>query len=99
MGTVAVVVVDDILNPLTNGHHDKTLTNGISPVKEPQTKVLRRNSLSKPWVIQKFGGTSIGKVPEVIVEGIISQCLGNRRVVAVCSARSSETKTAGTTNR
>ena len=97
MGTV--LAVHDIPKHLTNGHHEKVVVNGISPVEEHKTKVLRRNNPSKPWVIQKFGGTSVGKVPEVIVEDIISQWLENRRVVAVCSARSSENKSAGTTNR
>ena len=53
------------------------------------------------WVIQKFGGTSVGKFPTQIVDEIIkfySQGL-NHNVAVVCSARSSYTKAEGTTSR
>lgn len=53
------------------------------------------------WVIQKFGGTSVGKFPTQIVDEIIrfySQTLHND-VAVVCSARSSYTKAEGTTSR
>lgn len=53
------------------------------------------------WVVQKFGGTSVGKFPIQIVDDIIkhtSQSLG-LNVAVVCSARSSYTKAEGTTSR
>ncbi|KAG0230881.1 Aspartate/glutamate/uridylate kinase [Mortierella sp. GBAus27b] len=53
----------------------------------------------KPWLVQKFGGTSIGKFAENITGTIIPSYLPTNRVVVVCSARSSETKSLGTTNR
>ncbi|KAG0313810.1 Aspartokinase [Dissophora globulifera] len=55
--------------------------------------------LAKPWLVQKFGGTSIGKFIETITGTIVQSYLPTNRVVVVCSARSSESKTLGTTNR
>ena len=95
MGTISTL--DDNTEHLTNGHHDSPITNGIV---DTTASSLKRNNPRQPWVVQKFGGTSVGKVPEVIAEQIIGQSLANnKRVVAVCSARSSDTKSAGTTNR
>ncbi|EME82047.1 uncharacterized protein MYCFIDRAFT_211536 [Pseudocercospora fijiensis CIRAD86] len=52
------------------------------------------------WVVQKFGGTSVGKFPVKIAEDIVQAGLEpGRRIAVVCSARSSTTKTEGTTNR
>ncbi|CEP63465.1 aspartate kinase LALA0_S08e03092g [Lachancea lanzarotensis] len=53
------------------------------------------------WIVQKFGGTSVGKFPEQIVDEIIkvyTKQLHND-VAVVCSARSSDTKAEGTTSR
>ncbi|CAE6479721.1 unnamed protein product [Rhizoctonia solani] len=59
------------------------------------------------WVIQKFGGTSVGKFAAKIAEEVvpITPFLSKRRayitkdkVVLVCSARSGSTKALGTTN-
>ena len=58
-----------------------------------------RNDLNRGLVVQKFGGTSLGKVPVEIVEGIVKQALQQHHVAVVCSARSSDTKAKGTTNR
>ena len=57
------------------------------------------NSANKGWIIQKFGGTSVGKFPEVIVEDIVKAYSKDYRVAVVCSARSSYTKSEGTTSR
>ncbi|KAF8976112.1 Aspartokinase [Entomortierella lignicola] len=54
---------------------------------------------NKPWLVQKFGGTSIGKFIDTITDTIIQSYLSSNRVVVVCSARSSESKSQGTTNR
>lgn len=51
-----------------------------------------------PWVVQKFGGTSVGKFPLNIAD-IIKMYSDGHRVVAVCSARSTGTKAEGTTTR
>ncbi|KAF9436503.1 Aspartokinase [Entomortierella beljakovae] len=57
------------------------------------------NHLQKLWIVQKFGGTSIGKFVETITGTIVQSYLPTNRVAVVCSARSSESKSLGTTNR
>ncbi|KAK9459281.1 Aspartate/glutamate/uridylate kinase [Lipomyces oligophaga] len=54
---------------------------------------------SETWVIQKFGGTSVGKFPTEIADNIVRAHLQKYRVAIVCSARSTDTKAEGTTNR
>jgi aspartate kinase len=53
----------------------------------------------KPWLVQKFGGTSVGKFPEQIANEIVGEYSRDYKVVVVCSARSTGTKTNGTTTR
>ncbi|KAM0794418.1 putative aspartate kinase [Usnea florida] len=50
------------------------------------------------WVVQKYGGTCIGKFPEEITE-IICNELERNRLAVVCSARSSGLKADGTTTK
>lgn len=52
----------------------------------------------KPWIVQKYGGTSIGKFLDAIVDDIVPAYLPTNRVAIVCSARSGQTKALGTTN-
>ena len=52
----------------------------------------------KEWVVQKYGGTSIGKFPDEIIN-IICNELGRNRLAVVCSARSSGIKADGTTTK
>lgn len=54
---------------------------------------------SQGWIVQKFGGTSVGKFPENIVDNIVKEFSRLNRVAVVCSARSSNTKSEGTTSR
>lgn len=54
---------------------------------------------SNRWIIQKFGGTSVGKFPEKIVDKIIKEYSKTTRLAVVCSAISSNTKSEGTTSR
>lgn len=61
--------------------------------------VLDLKSASGGWIIQKFGGTSVGKFPENIVDDIVKVTAKTNRVAVVCSARSSQTKSEGTTSR
>lgn len=62
--------------------------------------VLDLGVLSKPgWVVQKFGGTSVGKFSESIVDNIVRVFSRQSRVAVVCLARSSKTKSEGTTSR
>ena len=67
------------LDSLTNGYHDHGASQALSPV---------RNDQSKPWVIQKFGGTSIGKFANQIAEDIVRLvliCLCFRTLLIGCS--------------
>ncbi|KAI0088997.1 aspartate kinase [Irpex rosettiformis] len=61
---------------------------------------LHQNSIdpSAKWLVQKFGGTSVGKFAVKIAEDIVSQYLDQYKVAVVCSARSGSTKALGTTN-
>ncbi|OAA64549.1 cohesin complex subunit [Niveomyces insectorum RCEF 264] len=64
------------------------------------TKPLLRNAEGGGWIVQKFGGTSVGKFPNKIAEDIVRRYLSSgSRVVVVCSARSAGKKVAGTTSR
>ncbi|KAH3669470.1 hypothetical protein OGAPHI_001591 [Ogataea philodendri] len=56
-------------------------------------------SLQTGWIVQKFGGTSVGKFPEQICDDIIKVYNESHKVVVVCSARSTHLKTQGTTTR
>ncbi|KAH7332810.1 aspartate kinase [Rhizoctonia solani] len=71
------------------------------------TLLQNPDSPNARWVIQKFGGTSVGKFAAKIAEEVvpITPFLSKRRayiaedkVVLVCSARSGSTKALGTTN-
>lgn len=52
-----------------------------------------------PWVVQKFGGTSVGKFPLEIANDVVKSYSQDFRVAVVCSARSTDTKAEGTTTR
>ena len=56
------------------------------------------SSTDVKWIVQKYGGTSIGKFLPTIVDSITPSYLKTNRVVIVCSARSGKTKALGTTN-
>ncbi|RYO77219.1 hypothetical protein DL762_009403 [Monosporascus cannonballus] len=61
--------------------------------------VATHNSSANGWIIQKFGGTSVGKFPDKIAEDIVRASLASNKIVVVCSARSSGKKATGTTSR
>ncbi|CAH2353294.1 aspartokinase [[Candida] railenensis] len=63
------------------------------------SSIVDLQNASKTWIVQKFGGTSVGKFPENIVDDIVQVNSKNNRVAVVCSARSSHTKSEGTTTR
>ncbi|KAG5290482.1 aspartokinase [Histoplasma capsulatum G186AR] len=69
-----------------NGIDNVPLTNGIT-------------AHPTEWVVQKFGGTSVGKFAVDIVDRVIYPSTLTHRVAVVCSARSSSSKADGTTNR
>lgn len=67
--------------------------------KVPSSSSISGNDGCGGWIIQKFGGTSVGKFPENIVDNIVKVYSETNRVAIVCSARSSQTKSEGTTSR
>lgn len=60
--------------------------------------ILTREPCPYNTVVQKYGGTSVGKFAEGIAD-IVKNALVKNRIAVVCSARSSHTKLEGTTNR
>ncbi|KAG6873912.1 hypothetical protein C0995_009692 [Termitomyces sp. Mi166 len=80
-------------------------TNSESLPRTPPN--LHQNTIdpSARWLVQKFGGTSVGKFAVKIAEDIVAFLRGYTRnyidqhkVAIVCSARSGTTKALGTTN-
>ncbi|KAI0550816.1 aspartate kinase [Xylaria curta] len=61
--------------------------------------VTRSNTATQGWIVQKFGGTSVGKFPCNIARDIVRANLASNKIVVVCSARSSGKKATGTTSR
>ncbi|KAF2002490.1 aspartate kinase [Amniculicola lignicola CBS 123094] len=56
------------------------------------------NPDTKPWIVQKYGGTSIGKLLNNITSTPIPEYLQGYNVAVVCSARSGTSKSKGTTS-
>ncbi|KAF5389781.1 hypothetical protein D9757_006015 [Collybiopsis confluens] len=69
-----------------------------SPPKTPSN--LHQNSIDpdSKWLVQKFGGTSVGKFPVQIANQVVSEYIDSYKVAVVCSARSGTSKALGTTN-
>lgn len=53
----------------------------------------------KPWLVQKFGGTSLGKCPLDIANNIVKVYSQQHRIAVICSARSTKSKSEGTTTK
>ena len=60
-------------------------------------RVSTMKDADSTWVVQKYGGTSLGKLLDTITGTIIPNSLKNDKVAVVCSARSSTSKSMGTT--
>ncbi|KAK2010002.1 aspartate kinase [Colletotrichum eremochloae] len=56
------------------------------------------NDSNKPWLVQKYGGTSLGKLLDSICSNIIPSHRRDHNLVVVCSALSGCTKASGTTS-
>jgi aspartate kinase len=54
--------------------------------------------VTKHWIVQKYGGTSIGKLLDTITGSILPEYLIAYNVAVVCSARSGTSKSKGTTS-
>jgi aspartokinase len=52
----------------------------------------------RQWIVQKYGGTSLGKLLDTITGSIIPDSLRSYSVAVVCSARSGTSKSKGTTS-
>jgi aspartate kinase len=52
----------------------------------------------RPWIVQKYGRTSVGKPLDTITGTIVQDYLQRFQVAVVCSARSGTKKTNGTTS-
>ncbi|KAI1313552.1 aspartate kinase [Xylaria venustula] len=52
----------------------------------------------KPWLVQKYGGTSLGKLMDTICGSIIPDHTEKHKLVVVCSALSGTLKAKGTTS-
>ncbi|RDW66694.1 hypothetical protein BP5796_09443 [Coleophoma crateriformis] len=59
--------------------------------------ILPSPPVRKPWIVQKYGGTSLGNLLETITITIIPQYLETHNVGVVCSAISGTSKALGTT--
>jgi aspartate kinase len=61
---------------------------------------LRQNNTDPEakWIVQKYGGTSVGKFAVDIARNIVPSYIGKQKIAIVCSARSGTAKALGTTN-
>ncbi|KAG2104413.1 Aspartate/glutamate/uridylate kinase [Suillus discolor] len=79
----------------------------LDPITLPSTSgpstnplVLRQNNVDPEakWIVQKYGGTSVGKFAVNIARDIVPSYIGQHKIAVVCSARSGSAKALGTTN-
>ncbi|THH05647.1 hypothetical protein EW146_g9846, partial [Bondarzewia mesenterica] len=73
-------------------------SSSFSPPSTPPN--LHQNSIdpAAKWLVQKYGGTSVGKFAAKIAQDIVPDYLDQHKLAIVCSARSGSTKALGTTN-
>ncbi|KAF7971348.1 hypothetical protein HWV62_21366 [Athelia sp. TMB] len=88
--------MSDISTPSTS--YSSSSSREYTPPRTPP--ILHQNTIdpSARWLVQKFGGTSVGKFAVKIAEDIVSSYIDQHKVAIVCSARSGSTKALGTTN-
>ncbi|KAF8906784.1 Aspartate/glutamate/uridylate kinase [Gymnopilus junonius] len=85
-------------SPASSPASSRSSSLSSSPPKTPPN--LHQNSAdpNARWLVQKFGGTSVGKFAVKIAEDVVANYIDNHKVAIVCSARSGSTKALGTTN-
>ncbi|KAJ3478070.1 hypothetical protein NLI96_g10020 [Meripilus lineatus] len=83
-------------SPLSS--HSSHSSHYMSPARTPPHLHQNPTDPDAKWLIQKYGGTSVGKFAAKIAEDIIPAYLDQHKVAIVCSARSGSTKALGTTN-
>ncbi|KAI0999509.1 Aspartate kinase [Podosphaera aphanis] len=83
-----------------------TLDSGVShesssaqPESNGILKWSNQNASEKGWIIQKFGGTSVGNFVRQIAIDIVRAGLKDNNIIVVCSAKSTGKKAEGTTSR
>ncbi|RKF56337.1 Aspartate kinase FUB3 [Golovinomyces cichoracearum] len=74
-------------------------SNGVCSTLEKRKRSNNIENCGRGWVVQKFGGTSIGKFANNIAQDIVRNGLEKSNIAVVCSARSSGKKVEGTTSR
>ncbi|WVQ66897.1 uncharacterized protein L199_005088 [Kwoniella botswanensis] len=75
------------------------MSSGSTPTTATPEELYRNSPDGNfPWVVQKYGGTSVGKSLDSITKIVESYISNKTNVAIVCSARSSHTKALGTTN-
>ncbi|KAI0938456.1 hypothetical protein AcV5_000133 [Taiwanofungus camphoratus] len=82
-------------------HSSSSRSPSISSSSTPRTPPNLHQNTTDPaakWLVQKYGGTSVGKFAVKIAEDIVSEYIDQHKVAIVCSARSGSTKALGTTN-
>ncbi|PPQ88571.1 hypothetical protein CVT25_009951 [Psilocybe cyanescens] len=84
--------------PVSSPPSSRSSSLSSSPPRTPPN--LHQNSADPhaKWLVQKFGGTSVGKFAVKIAEDVVSNYIDDNKVAIVCSARSGSTKALGTTN-
>ncbi|KAH7105099.1 aspartate kinase [Auriculariales sp. MPI-PUGE-AT-0066] len=84
-------------SPSSSAGSDLPSGSDSSPATPPN---LHQNTIDPAarWLVQKFGGTSVGKFAAKIAEDVLPRYLDQHKVAIVCSARSGSTKALGTTN-
>ncbi|KAG6813262.1 hypothetical protein H0H92_012676 [Tricholoma furcatifolium] len=89
---------EDSLQPSSESSRSPVSSNSSSLPRTPPN--LHQNTIdpSAQWLVQKFGGTSVGKFAVKIAEDIVANYIDQHKVAIVCSARSGSTKALGTTN-
>ncbi|KDR68344.1 hypothetical protein GALMADRAFT_78766 [Galerina marginata CBS 339.88] len=76
----------------------RSSSRSISPPKTPPNMHQNSADPDARWLVQKFGGTSVGKFATKIAGDVVANYIDNYKVAIVCSARSGSTKALGTTN-
>ncbi|EIW74336.1 aspartate kinase [Coniophora puteana RWD-64-598 SS2] len=89
-----------IIEPIQEASSPLTVSSTLDGVSLDALPVLRPNCPKgdAPWIIQKFGGTSVGKFAVEIARDVVSTHCTTNKIAIVCSARSGSTKALGTTN-
>ncbi|PWN27866.1 aspartate kinase [Jaminaea rosea] len=94
---------DSILSSGPPAHLPPPSGSGTRSASSSASTSTAPSSLSPPqtWIVQKYGGTSVGKFLRAITSEIVPSYLvssPSTRLALVCSARSGSTKARGTTN-